>query len=44
VFGELLVARINARFVAAGVGDAGLQIVRHDALRHATEKCQGALV
>ncbi len=40
--GEILVAAVDPRLVAAGGGDAGFQVVADDQRRHAFEKAEGA--
>jgi hypothetical protein len=41
MLGQFLVGAIDARLIAAGGGDAGLQIVADDRLRHAADRAQG---
>ena len=41
VLGQLLVGAIDAGLIAAGRGDAGLEVVAHDRLRHAADRGQG---
>ncbi len=44
VRGQLGIGGIDLRCIAAGLGDRGLEVVRHQQLRHATEEAQHALM
>jgi hypothetical protein len=40
VVGQILIAAVDARLITRRLGDAGLEVVGHDRLRHPTDRRQ----